>query len=258
MTPDLATSPGPASVPTTAPKAPRFVTNELIGRTLRGRGPRRVDARVKACAAAFALAAGVGSAHASVVSYDSITGHTNSGYALYGGYFAPFDQSGLVGLRFTAGTSGYIDALTIAASGSTPNFSMTLFSDDAGALGSQMQTLAMIGDGVLGGFSSGEFTSGAQLTAGASYWLVLGMDFVMQSWFYMEGSSAPGTGAMAYAYTAGQQLPTSLNYASPTQSLGLRVSIDDGSTGGGTVPEPASYALAGMALFAAFAARRKA
>lgn len=258
MTIELATIPGNTPAATIAPKAPPFGMNELIrkamhqftGRVLRGLGQARV--------AAFAAAACAGSAHASIVSYDSITGNTNSGYALYGGYFAPFDQTGHVGLRFTASASGYIDALTVAVSGRTPNFSMTLFSDDAGVLGSQMQTLAMVGDGVLGGFSSGEFTSGAQLTAGASYWLVLGMDFIMQSWFYMSGSSAPGAGAMAYGYTAGQNLPTSLTYSSPTQSLGLMVSIDDGSTGGGTVPEPTTYALAGLALLAAFAARRKA
>lgn len=209
------------------------------------------------CAAALALAAGLGTAHASVVSYDSITGNTNSGYGLYGGYFAPFDQTGLVGLRFTAGASGYIDALTLAVSGNTPNFSMTLFADNAGVLGSELQTLAMTGDGVVGGFSHGEFDSGAQLTAGADYWLVLGMDFVVQSWYYMNGSSAPGTGAMVHGYAKGAQLPTALDYLSPTQSLGMLVSIEDGSSGG-SVPEPASYALAGIALFAAFAARRKA
>lgn len=204
-------------------------------------------------AAAVALGC-FGSAQASVVSYDSITGNTNSGYGLYGGYFAPFNQTGLVGLRFTAGASGYIDALTIAASGVTPAFSMTLFADAAGTLGSELQTLAMTGDGVVGGFSSGEFDSGALLTAGASYWLVLGTDFVVQSWYYMNGSSGPGNGAMVHGQAQGQQLPTALDYLSPTQSLGMRLSIDDG---GASVPEPASYALAGVALLAAFAARRQ-
>lgn len=204
-------------------------------------------------AAALAATACVGAGQASVVSYDSISGNTNSGYGLYGGYFSPFDQTGLVGLRFTAGASGYIDALTIAASGNTPAFSMTLFADNAGALGSELQTLAMTGDGVVGGFSSGEFDSGAQLTAGASYWLVLGMDFVVQSWYYMTGSTGPGSGAMVHGYAKGQQVPTTLDYLSPTQSLGMIVSIEDGHH----VPEPTSYALAGIALLAAAAARRQ-
>lgn len=206
--------------------------------------------------AALALACLIGTAaQASVISHDTITGRTYSDFGLHGGYFAPHDTMRLVGVRFTAAASGHIDALTLSAFGAE-HFTLTLHEAAAGGIGASLQTLALAGSSTVKSFSSGAYDSGASLTAGQDYWLVLGEDTVLEYWFYMEGLA--GSSALALAEARGTALPTQWTYheiPSTTMALGLKLSIDDGLVS--SVPEPSSAALALLGLLGGAAWRRQ-
>jgi hypothetical protein len=208
------------------------------------------------CTIACATLLGITSANASTIVHDSITGANMTGYGQSAGYFAPFDRTTLTGQRFTASVSGYIDALTLSANGQS-HFDVGLFADDGGQLGDSLQTLALTGAGMLT-LATGSYGGGVRLEAGSSYWLVLGMDFAQDSWWYMDTSALPAGGAMLHGEASGRTLPSALQYSDTTgwiSTLGLVVSIDDGRVG--SVPEPSSYALVGLGLLVTAAAQRR-
>jgi len=194
------------------------------------------------------------SAHASTVVVDSMTGHGLSGYALSGGYLPVFDTSYLTAQRFTASAAGYIDTLTLSAYGQ-PSFTVDLYSDDGGRLGSALQTLSMNGSADYGSVASGSFAGGAALAAGSDYWIVLGNNHALVNWAYMNGGPGPGSNALAFGQTLGFVVPSVLNYYSPSPGLGMRISVAGDATVPG-VPEPASWALMGMGALALALRRR--
>jgi hypothetical protein len=204
-------------------------------------------------ALALALAAALPAQASLVTTYDSMTGKPWETAGLYGGYFAPFDSTSLVGQRFTAQASGYIAELTLSAFGMT-SFTVDLHADDGGHLGAKLATLAMSGSQDWGHAASGSFDSGYGLDAGNSYWLVIGAGLgeKTESWYYMD-APAPAGNALFNGQAAGHQIPTSLSYYdNTTAALGAVVGLQVSA-----VPEPSGLALSVAGLAGVMLARRR-
>ena len=185
---------------------------------------------------------------ASVVTFDNITNNTISINGYWSGYFSQWNATSTLGEQFTANSTGFIDSIELAAS-HLQNFSVGIYSDNSGAIGSLLENISLTGYTTANTFASGTYASGVNLISGNTYWVIMGQtpgiygQSFGETWDLMTGSGNSNRIYLDTTFGITTVDITSGAYSSAIPGLGMTITLAPSP-----VPLPAAFWFFGSAL----------
>jgi hypothetical protein len=173
-------------------------------------------------------------AAADTIVYDTITGNSYSGAGQWFGYNPPYDSTYVLGDKFVATTSGRISALRASmftdpfVQGAAGNsVALRVYSDNAGTIGTYVETLTITTSGNYGTFASGSYSVGTTLNAGQAYWIVTPASASLTIWQFMLAPTAKqrDSNMNLTAGTVGSLKGGTYDTSMSTKVLGLQVTM---------------------------------
>ena len=173
-------------------------------------------------------------ADAGTIVYDTITGNSYGGGGQWFGYNPPYDATYVLGDKFVATRSGRISALETSmftspfVQGAEGNsVALRVYTDNAGTIGTLVETLTVTTSGDYGTFASGSYSAGATLKAGQAYWIVTPASASLTIWQFMTAPTLQQRDSYMNltAGTVGSLTGGTYDTSQSTNVLGLKVTM---------------------------------